>query len=501
MEGRRKPEKCEPLGRKKIPLEFDREDVGDQILVVSDLHLGCGREPRTSRFWRRENFFWDTEFRRFLEYHLERKNPPGLLVLNGDIIDFVRIMSVPFYPSEFRRWRKDLKNLQYPGTTDRLESSIRGEERRFGLRTNELKSVWRIQRVIRGHPEFFNALGGWIVRGGRIVFVKGNHDLELYWPLVRKAIQRAIKGGLYGVKFTDNGVRIENLYIEHGHRFESVTAVYGGETTKNGDEINLPPASVISRFLVNKLEVIEPFLNNIKPIDRALRAILPLHPIRTLWEFTLAAFWLLWSAGRYRLRYGIGILFFFGALAISAVFLLALGALVFFLASPTIHLPAAISRLHILGFMILFFFVVFPLIVAIATPYIAGLMSYVFGRRRFSLAEDRYGQGVFNQLQGMKFPTGAKFFYGVIGHTHRPDVQVLSGSSGRWYTYVNSGTWTPNWDRRSNLLPGTEFSFIRFDWTKSLGGYRHRSLVWRDDRGLSGEPVDSVIVTRSQTVG
>jgi len=504
MVGHREAESRESEDRVRRSVVLRGRAACKQVLVVSDLHLGSGREPDTGRYRPRENFFADDAFRRFLEYHAEDDAGPGLLVPNGDIIDFVRVVGVPRTDEEFADWCQDLDDLGYQKDRGDLQKSVKDlqksvncVERLFGLRTSEHKSVWRVRRVIQGHSEFFRSLGWWLEEGGRIVFVKGNHDLELEWPLVRETIRQSIARTACGpgvvdrLGFSARSVRIENLYIEHGHRFDPATAVYGRPFTRDGREIRLPLAAVVSRYLINKLEEIEPFLNNVKPIERALRTIVLRHPWRCLWYSLRASFFVCRSFRPYWLRHGIGVLVFFGALAAPLV---VVGLLVPAVYSALVMGPAMIEHLPAIAKWLAF--------LAIAAVIIEAMARRVFRKRKFPDAEDSCGQKLFEDLRGTICSPDTEIAYGVIGHTHRPDVQVLDRGENRRHVYLNSGTWAPNWrDKRSNLRVGTEFSFLRFDWKPKLGEYRHRSLVWRDDRGDRGEPVDNVVMARSRSTG
>ena len=158
----------------------------EEIFVVSDFHLGQGRDPVTERFSRTENFLSDQAFSRFLDYA-----GPGqqkLLIINGDTFDFVRIYQYPREEKELQEWSDFLKELEVVKTPAELRLSISRKERKFGLGTEDYKSVWKLLQIANGHREFFQALASWIGRGGLLLLSKGNHDLELYWPLVRKAI-------------------------------------------------------------------------------------------------------------------------------------------------------------------------------------------------------------------------------------------------------------------------------------------------------------------------
>ena len=64
------------------------------IVVMSDLHLGRGRNLESGRFHTLEAFFYDDDFRRFCRYLCEdarRRGVPVTLVLNGDAFDLLRI--------------------------------------------------------------------------------------------------------------------------------------------------------------------------------------------------------------------------------------------------------------------------------------------------------------------------------------------------------------------------------------------------------------------------
>src|SRR2546430_16362087 len=81
-----------------------------EILVVSDFHLGRGRNPVTGRISRTENFLADEPFARFLEY--AGPGPQKLLIINGDTFDFVRMCEYPRTEQEFEEWSEVLKPLR-----------------------------------------------------------------------------------------------------------------------------------------------------------------------------------------------------------------------------------------------------------------------------------------------------------------------------------------------------------------------------------------------------
>src|SRR3984893_10239529 len=77
----------------KPPVPIDSH--GDEIFVISDLHLADGLGP-DGRYGGNENFFCDSSFRRFLRQAHSNPGPTNaILIINGDFVDFLRVMYVP----------------------------------------------------------------------------------------------------------------------------------------------------------------------------------------------------------------------------------------------------------------------------------------------------------------------------------------------------------------------------------------------------------------------
>ena len=52
-----------------------------ELIVISDLHLSVGYNKKTGRYSRNEDFFFDEEFKRFLEYLHKAKSPKKHLII------------------------------------------------------------------------------------------------------------------------------------------------------------------------------------------------------------------------------------------------------------------------------------------------------------------------------------------------------------------------------------------------------------------------------------
>jgi len=117
-------------------------------------------------------------------------------------------------------------------------------ERRYGFLPTPEKSADKVDVIYQGHPLFFRALARFVSRGHRVVFVRGNHDLELYWPAVqqriRDCIEREVRAGLgipagqplpcdldQQVDFSPGWFYYRKglFYAEHGKQYEPLDAV------------------------------------------------------------------------------------------------------------------------------------------------------------------------------------------------------------------------------------------------------------------------------------
>ena len=457
----------------------------DLVLVVSDLHLGDGQDPDTERYHNRENFFADRAFSALLEHHDPRsRSGTALLVINGDAFDFLRITNIPVTDADFEQWSDTLKQLGVHRPPDELRPLL-PREVRYGLRTNDYKSVWKLRCIARGHPRFFAALGRWLEWGGRIVFVKGNHDLELYWPLVQQAIRSEIghahppaRVGFERVLFCQECFQLGNLYIEHGHRFEATTAVKGAPTLpRTPSELNLPLGSFVNRYIINRLEGLEPFLDNIKPVQNLLWTLLRRHPGQVFSIARHAIPFLRRAARPYWLRDGLGFGLYFLSILVQLITIAGVALLILwpeYRRIVTVSLPNASYAIAGLGLF---------------GPYLIGFIRDLLPRRRPKAGEDAFGDGIYGTISALGVRVDYPRLYGVVGHTHVPDVQRLPHIGGVEVLYVNSGTWIPVWDvNRPDLTGRVVHTFIRFT-KQPAGWYGHEHLEWHEQTCTSSESV------------
>lgn len=296
-------------------------------LFVSDLHLSEGRDRASGKLNRNEDFFHDDAFASFLVYHVNLGERPGSaeafrrpwrLVINGDIFDFLQVTSLP-------REGEELQRITGKGSYAELSEN----ERRYGLGTSSPATVWKVQRIKEGHPLFFAALGWFLAKNpaNELILLKGNHDIEIFWPAVQQAI-RELVAAAYGEwqaaasagRLPDHALPYSGdlpteleeedlqrrlrfpawfhyepdlFYVEHGNQYDPANALVNflepilPEDKANPDlapeeyRVQLPSGSFFVRYFFNSVEQVHPFADNIKPITRYLRWTLTREPLAT----------------------------------------------------------------------------------------------------------------------------------------------------------------------------------------------------------------------------
>lgn len=221
----------------------------DYTVVVSDLHL-CEEEPVHNRFplWKKYKtgpFFFDDQFNGFLHViHKKSNGQPVELVLNGDIFDFDSVMGLPESPVYRISWL----------------------ERKRGLNSEEAKSLYKIERILDHHPIWVEALQWFIGKGHRVIFIIGNHDLELHHPKVREVILSRLdlpKPFQSHVRFNEwfyisNG----DTLIEHGNQYDPYCVtpdpIHPFIRRFNKIEVKIPFGNLATRYMINGMGFFNP---------------------------------------------------------------------------------------------------------------------------------------------------------------------------------------------------------------------------------------------------
>jgi UDP-2,3-diacylglucosamine pyrophosphatase LpxH len=141
------------------------------LVIVSDLHLGRGKNQHTGRYFELEAFFYDEDFRGFCQWLIDdahKRNASLRLIINGDCFDLLRIDRPPQTP----------------------EATF--VERQFGPFLTPDRAARDISEILDGHPGFVEGVARVLAAGHEVVILPGNHDLEIQWPAVRRQIERTI---------------------------------------------------------------------------------------------------------------------------------------------------------------------------------------------------------------------------------------------------------------------------------------------------------------------
>lgn len=221
------------------------------IVVVSDLHLGRGKNPETGRYHRLEAFFFDDDFCAFCRWlcrDADERKVDVKLVLNGDTFDLLRI---DFNPRE--------------GATAR--------ERRFGPTITPERAAATVTEILAGHHGFVAGLAHVLVKGHPVVILPGNHDLEIQWEPVQQAVRQAIvaevraSGNDAAAERAARGLTFEpwfhyepgRIWIEHGCQYDKDNSfqyflrsdIVDNEAAIGSIERDMPVGTFFQRYLYN----------------------------------------------------------------------------------------------------------------------------------------------------------------------------------------------------------------------------------------------------------
>jgi UDP-2,3-diacylglucosamine pyrophosphatase LpxH len=245
------PQGSDPSGEERraagggSPVEED-----ELTLVVSDLHLGADPEL--------DDFYCDLEFADFLRYHGQREAKVHLVV-NGDFIDFLQID-----PRGEKRVEREQGSPLWMSEAEAEEALIAAAER---------------------HRVFFDALAEFLrAPGRRCSMLRGNHDLELSWPLVQ-ARMRALLGHLddQQLAFPLDALFDEatGVYIEHGAQYDPINAVRDLRDPfldRRRRKIEVPVGTVIVKLFWNRVEREFPHVDKIRPMIDSVTALVVQRP-------------------------------------------------------------------------------------------------------------------------------------------------------------------------------------------------------------------------------
>jgi UDP-2,3-diacylglucosamine pyrophosphatase LpxH len=218
------------------------------VVVVSDLHMGAGRDTRGA--WRAgEDFRWPKEFADFLDAVDQSGKSAVDLVLNGDTFDLLD-PALPACPSP------DL---------------------RAGC--SEADAQKRLDVVLAAHDGAIKALGAFSRRGtNRVAFVPGDHDAALLFPGVERRLTAWLGGssGRVGIAKAGHWTSADGQIVaEHGHQIGTAHAFskWPAPFVRHAgrDYLEKTSGEALVGPLFDRLEVSYPIVDNIAAVGTGLK--------------------------------------------------------------------------------------------------------------------------------------------------------------------------------------------------------------------------------------
>ena len=234
----------------------------DNILVISDLHLGEDLSPATTDAVTRQLEISERQLIDFLRYYTHRRKNglPWRLVINGDMVDFLQVCVLP---NDERLANK--------------RTNIDADERVHGLRRRPEVARVKMAAVVQRHQNVFRALALFIANGNAVDVICGNHDIEFHWPVVQEAFREGIVNAYREVHSDASAQSVTGIrdkisfhpwfyyepgvvWIEHGHQYDACCSFEHclEPTSPTGEHIAPNIDSAGLRYVTNQIVEAEP---------------------------------------------------------------------------------------------------------------------------------------------------------------------------------------------------------------------------------------------------
>jgi UDP-2,3-diacylglucosamine pyrophosphatase LpxH len=429
-----------------------------KLAVVSDLHLSEGWDE-DGYLQKKEDFFFDQNFKRFLEYLGEKANEGDFhyrLLINGDFVDFLQFTTPP-------------------GEKAIMGQPLTKREQDVGPGTGEVKTLWKLDRLVKGHEVFFTAIAEFLAKGHQLFILPGNHDIEWVMPGLHVRFKERVSGLIASAG--DLGDRITflpwfyydpllSVFAEHGSQYDDINSFdYFLWPYRKDGTIDLPAGSFFVRYLFNRLEELYPFADNMKPLTKFIGwALMRLQTYRGWPPQIVKFFQFFWNTLE-------------KAEPVAKDWVIELQDKENQEIEKLVHMSGMeAGKLEELKNH--------------------WLPSALHHHRWLGLLKSFYGNSKldkwFYQDRAREVQRVVGSRYTIFGHTHEADLCTLSTSSdGKKNEYVNSGSWTKSF--ASNYLEAllkeeNEFVYVHIGYDEEKKGIKMDLLRW-DDSLREGERV------------
>ncbi|PYR35889.1 MAG: hypothetical protein DMF89_20195 [Acidobacteria bacterium] len=236
-------------GRTTVSASQRQTPPARSVVVVSDLHMGEGREP--SGEWNAyEDFRWADEFAAFLNASDREGQSAVDLILNGDTFELLQST-----------------HGDCTGPTDSVGCS-------------EAEASQRLERVLAAHATELKALAQFARQGAnRVVFVAGDHDAALLFARLGRRVVSALAVPGNRVEVAQKGYWLSPdglVYAEHGHqigndahRFEGWPAPF--VAAAGGQRLQRPWGEAVAQRIHNQYEPRFPIIDSMAVLGTGIK--------------------------------------------------------------------------------------------------------------------------------------------------------------------------------------------------------------------------------------
>lgn len=216
-------------------------------IIVSDLHIGGGPADKGD-----DHVYNNNQLRRFIEElssSSEGQTGNIEIFFNGDFLEFAQVKPEVYTLNSSSHWCTEDESLQ------------------------------KLNAILDGHKDIFQALKEFQLLGNRVTLAAGNHDVDLYWDAIQNRIKEVAGDILFELK-KEICLRYDGrLAIGHGHQIDPANMFKSWEdpfVVDNEDKLRLEmcPGTLFMVKFVNKMESRYEFADNIIPFTSLARLLL-----------------------------------------------------------------------------------------------------------------------------------------------------------------------------------------------------------------------------------
>ena len=210
-------------------------------VVISDLHLGKGRQLENGSLNALEEFYYAEKLVEFIQYYSTGayRDYNVEIIINGDFLNFI--------------------SVDYRG--------------HFLTVVTEPIALEMLKSVIKGHTQVFKAMGDFLSNPNRrITYVIGNHDQAMMFQACRDHLDQVIG---HPLQYKNIIYYFDGVHVEHGHMHEAANRVDPKKFfLKQGlpePILNLPWGSHFFVELVLKIKDKYPHIDKVRPFGQMVR--------------------------------------------------------------------------------------------------------------------------------------------------------------------------------------------------------------------------------------